>query len=227
MGPAGSLPIVLEEDVRMEISADILEVVGAIKTIGQRHAVDVPLARVVGPIAHRPEHLRKQLRPFRTYAGSAALHTWHRIPADLLGVIARQDGRPRRPAPRGIIELREPQSAGRQPVQVRRPDLAAIATQIRVAQVIGHDDDNIGTRRTSRWIGSGWSRPGQQRGQDGHQRAGRCHGVSPSFVPAFVAIAHVMQTPMNTEFYAGLPAIPSLQAERALILRRQSSTIDG
>ena len=58
------LPVVLEVDARMEVAADVLEVVGAIEPVGQRHPVDVPLARVVRPIAERMEHLGQQLRPF-------------------------------------------------------------------------------------------------------------------------------------------------------------------
>ena len=77
----------------------------------------------------------------------SALHAGNGIAPNLLGVIPREKGSPRWPASRRVVELGEPQPAGGEPVQVGRLDLAAVAAQVGEAQVIGEDDDDVGSRR--------------------------------------------------------------------------------
>ena len=52
----------------VEESALIFQVVGVIKSIGDRHAVDMPFSGVIGPVADWCELLRKKNRPVLTDA---------------------------------------------------------------------------------------------------------------------------------------------------------------
>ena len=64
----------------------------------------------------------------------------------LMRVKAGQQSRTRRAAAGGVVELREAHAALRQRVDVRRVDLAAIATHVGVAHIIAHDEDDVGPR---------------------------------------------------------------------------------
>ena len=52
--------------------------------------------------------------------------------------------RPRHPAHILAVEIGEPQSPGGQPINVGSLDLASVAAEIRVAHVVGHDQDDVG-----------------------------------------------------------------------------------
>jgi len=58
-----------------------------------------------------------------------------------------QDARPRRPAAGGVVELGKAQAARGQLVEIRRPDLPAVAARIGEAHVIRHDHQNVRLRR--------------------------------------------------------------------------------
>jgi hypothetical protein len=63
--------------------------------------------------------------------------------ANLLAVQPRQQRCASRSAHGIVVELRESQSIPRQGIDVGRGNLAAIATEIRPAHVIGHDEDDV------------------------------------------------------------------------------------
>ena len=65
--------------------------------------------------------------------------------SNLLAVQSRQERGPSRTTDGVVIELREPQSVTGQRVNVRRVDLAAVAADVRPAQIIRHYEDDIGT----------------------------------------------------------------------------------
>ena len=77
----------------------------------------------------------------------AAPETGEAITVNLLGVVAGEQGTAGGPATGGVVELREAQALLRQRVKIRRGDLAAVATDIRVAEVIREDEDDVGARR--------------------------------------------------------------------------------
>ena len=64
--------------------------------------------------------------------------------AGLVRVEAGQQRGPRRTAPGTIVGLGKADAACRQAIQVRRRDLGAIASQVRVAHVVGQDEHNVG-----------------------------------------------------------------------------------
>ena len=55
----------------------------------------------------------------------------------------REQRCPRRAATRGIIKLRKAKPIRRQFIQRRRLNLTALATDVRKAHVVGHDDDDV------------------------------------------------------------------------------------
>ena len=52
----GQLLVILPVNLRIKKPSLVLQVVGAVEAITQRHAVDVPLARVVCAVASRFQH---------------------------------------------------------------------------------------------------------------------------------------------------------------------------
>ena len=65
--------------------------------------------------------------------------------AGLVAVEPGQQRHPRRVALGRVVELREPQPVGRQRVEVRRLDLRAVTPQVGEAQVVGHDQHDVGS----------------------------------------------------------------------------------
>ena len=65
---------------------------------------------------------------------------------DLLRVIAGEHRRARRPAARGVVELREAQTAFGERVEIRRLDFAAVTTEVGIAEVIGKDEKDVWPR---------------------------------------------------------------------------------
>ena len=112
-------------------------------------AVNVPLARVVAHVAGWCEQLRQEAGPRRPRAAAAPLAAGQGVAPRRLRVIASEQRRPRRPTPRRAVALREPQAAGREPIEVRCVDLAAVAAEIRKAEVVGEDHDDVRGRRSS------------------------------------------------------------------------------
>ena len=84
---------------------------------------------------------------------------------------AGEERRARRAAARGRIDLLETRPGPGEAVEVRRRDLAAIATEIRIAEVVGEDDEHVGTARASgRKDGRGDE---QEQGRRGPHRGAR------------------------------------------------------
>lgn len=128
---------------RGEMSVVIVEAIGMVEAVFQWLAVDVPFARVIGAIAERLEHLGQKSCPLRPDALATALHTGDRVSANLLGIVAGQDRRPRRPATSRVVELREPKAVLRECVEVGGRDLAAVAAGIRETHVVREDEQHI------------------------------------------------------------------------------------
>ncbi len=113
-----------------------------------RLAVDVPFSRVVGAVAGRGQPFGQEFRPGGPRAGGAPLPIGQGGAMNRLGIVAREQRRPRGPAPRGVVALREAHSPGGQAVEVRRVDLAAMRAQVGKPEVIGEDDDDIRSARS-------------------------------------------------------------------------------
>src|SRR6516162_4623979 len=99
---------------------------------------------MIRAVAKRVQKLRQKPRPRGTRSATASAEAGQFIAAYLLRVVARQDRRSRWPAAGGVVELREPQAAGRQSVDIGRLDFTAVTTRIRVAHVIGQDNQDVG-----------------------------------------------------------------------------------
>jgi hypothetical protein len=76
----------------------------------------------------------------------------------------------RRTATRGRIDLLESRAGPGETVEVRRRDLAAVAAEIRVAEVVGQDDEHVGTARFSR---RQHGRAGRRKAAGGSRRGDR------------------------------------------------------
>ena len=126
-----------------EVAVVVMHHVGAVEAaichdLGRAH--DVPLARVVGAVACRPEMVGQEARPCgQPPAG--------RVHPHLLRVMAGHQRRARRPAAARVVELREPDPARRQAVEVRGGNLAAVAPDVREAEVVGQDHEEVGAMR--------------------------------------------------------------------------------
>ena len=136
----GRLALVIEEMKFQPKEPVVVDVVRAIKPVGQRHAVHVPFAGVIGAVPGRLEHHRQQPRPLRPIGPPLSARM---IAPHLLRVVAGQNRRPRRPTACRVVKLCVPQAVLRQPIQMRRFNLATVTAQIRVPQVIGHDHQYI------------------------------------------------------------------------------------
>ena len=87
---------------------------------------------------------RRHIGPDRAaVAGQAAIprHVPH---AGLVRIQPRQQRRPRRTTPSGIIKLRKPQTVGCEFIQHGCFNLSAVTAEIRKAGIIRHDDDDVG-----------------------------------------------------------------------------------
>ena len=107
----------------MPLPAHVSAVARRAQRLGNRHAppVQVPGIAVVPPAAP-PRHVSH---------------------ARLVRVKPRQQARPRRAAPRRVVELGEAQPVRRQRIQVGRPHLPAVTSQVREPHVIRHDQENV------------------------------------------------------------------------------------
>ena len=129
-----------------------------------RITVDVPFAGVVGAVAGRGQPLGQEFGPLRPRPLDAPLAPRQRVPPNRLRVVAREQRRPGRPAPRRVVALREPEPADRQPVEVRGVDLATIRAQVGEAQVVGEDHEHVGAGRNDRLGTAGQGGAGNQGG---------------------------------------------------------------
>ena len=129
--------------------AGVGDVERAGEALRERQPVDVPLARVIAAVAGGPEELGQELRPWWTLSlrptgeGLVAVTGRERIAMNRLWIKPGEERRPARPAAGGVRGLGEPQSSARQPIEVRRIDLAAIRAEIGEAEVVGEDHHDI------------------------------------------------------------------------------------
>jgi hypothetical protein len=142
----------------------VFEAIGAVETAVELLAVNMPLPGMIRAVAERLEILRKQPRPLRPLALAAAANARQRIAPNGLRVVAGRDASARGPAAGGVVELCEPQPVRREPVEVWRGDLAAVATGVGVTHVIGEEDDDVGL---GGWRGDGDDSGGnEERGEN-------------------------------------------------------------
>ena len=107
---------------------------------------DVPFAGDVGAVAGGPEHLGERdaaaVEIAAVGVGAVVLH--HMADAGLMRIEAGEQRGARGAAARHVVELREPHATRGERVEIRRGDLAAVATDVGVADIVGHDDDEVG-----------------------------------------------------------------------------------
>ena len=131
--------------LRREEAVLVVERIRSIEPALRAAAVEMPFAGVVGAIAERLQILGQQAGPARPR--SLARHIGQRVEADLLGVVAGEQRGPRRPAAGRVVELRVPQAAFGERIEIRRGDLAAVAAE-------------VGEPRSSARITRNWRRSG-------------------------------------------------------------------
>ena len=69
---------------------------------------------------------------------------------DLLRVEAGHQSTASGPAAGSVVELREAQAVLRERIEIRRLNLAAIATEVGVTEIIREDEDDVGLRGEQR-----------------------------------------------------------------------------
>jgi hypothetical protein len=169
----GQRLVVLGVLLRAEVPVVVVEAVRAVEPAVEGLTIDVPLARVVRPVALRLQHLGQEPRPRRPHALCPALHAGDDVAAHLLRVVPGEDRGPRRPAPTGVVELREPQPVRGERVEVRGRDLAAVAPGVGESHVVHEDEKDVRLRRVGgARRGGGQKERGEQAAANG-QRHGR------------------------------------------------------
>ena len=164
--------VVLEMFGGIEEAPLVLEVVGVIESLGDRLAVDVPLAGVIGTVTDLLESFRKQLGPSRALilVASSSGNRGEGIAPDLLGIIAGEESAPGRPAARGVVELGEAKAVLRDRVEVGRVDLTAVAAEVGVAEIVREDEEHVRA-------GCGGS-TGEEKEEGGEQQGSHADGES-------------------------------------------------
>ena len=143
------------EEVALAGASDVERTV---KSLRQRRSVDMPFARVVGAVARGFQELGKEPGPRGTRSLGpaakplAAVAGRQRIATNRLRIEAGEERRPARPAAGCVRGLRKPQSPARQPIEVRRVDLAAIRAEVGEAEIVGEDHHHVRSGR----VGQGW-----------------------------------------------------------------------
>jgi hypothetical protein len=131
--------------------------------VERRRIAEVPLADHAGAVALLLQQLRQQhfvgtdakrrTRPKNATGRNGAIgaRSDDVAHADAHRIASGHERRPRRGARRGRhVEVREPQPLARHPIEMRRVHVdGAKAGEIGVAQVIGQDDDEVGS--LGRW----------------------------------------------------------------------------
>ncbi len=116
----------------------------------------VPLAGHERGPARVPVDLRRGrgvLGQLHGVAGEARVAVGDVADAGPMAVQAGEQGRPGRRAHGGDVEVRVPDPPGGEGVDVGGPDLRAVAAEIRVAEVVDEDDEDVG--RVGRRLGRG------------------------------------------------------------------------
>ena len=155
----------------------------------------VPLADGVARVAGRAQDLGQVAvfaRRLAPVAGIADRQVGHPAHAAAMVVAAGQQAGPGRRAQRRRVEVREPDPAGRQAIDHRRLDVGAVAAQLRVADVVEHDEKHVG-------------RPGRR----GRLRRPPGFGVTPVPAdPATEILCHVLR-PLSSSLARPAAAHPA------------------
>jgi len=137
--------IVLPMCLWTEEAALVLKVIGMLKAVAEGHSVKVPLARVITAVACLFESHGNKWGPVRP--APSGFSPRQVITADLLSVVAGEQCGPRGPASRRIVKLGITEPFIGQAVEVGSLDLSSIASQIGVAEIVGHDQQHVGRGR--------------------------------------------------------------------------------
>ena len=144
---------------RILIGLGIEEAVEAIEAAAERPAVEraggaafgqrrhMPFADHVVAIGVRAQHLGDGAglaRDLAAIAGIAGIEIGEAADADRMMVAPGEQRRARGRAHRRGVEARIAQALGRQPIDGRRRDRRAVAAEIREADVVEQDDENVG-----------------------------------------------------------------------------------
>ena len=116
-----------------------------IKPVFHRKTVNVPLTGMVRTVADGFEKLRQEHCPVRTNSAIAATggNAWQGVTTNLLSVVTGQECSASRPASGRVVELRKPQPLLRDRIQIWSGNLAAVTPEIRISQVVGHDEQDV------------------------------------------------------------------------------------
>ena len=107
----------------------------------------VPLADHVGRIALSAQRFRDRrdvLRQLHRIARETRIGVGHPADAGGMRISPREECRPRRRAHRHHMEIGVAQPLLRQAIDIRRRYLGAEASEIRIADVVAEDDDDMG-----------------------------------------------------------------------------------
>ena len=145
---------------------------------------DVPLPAHAGGVARVAEgfgHRRTVGGEFTAVALGPTVvdHVPH---PRLVRIATGHERRPGGAAPRGVVEVREADPVGGEPVEVRGANLAPEAPDVRVAHVVGHDQHEVGAVLRDRRRGSGASerQAGHQKNRGRTDHAGRSRDAAGS-----------------------------------------------
>ena len=127
--------VVQEVRLGREVAVVVLEPVRMIEAAREHLAIHMPFARMIAAISRRLEELRQQRRPHRPLLRWIAIH--------LLRVVAGHETRPRRPAARRVIHLGQAQAARSKSVEIGCRNLAAVAADVRKAQIVREDENDV------------------------------------------------------------------------------------
>ncbi len=122
----------------------ILEVIGAVEAGGDGHAVEVPFADVVGAVAGGFEKGGGEWSPDGAVSSLGALFSFDGVAADLLRVVAAEDGSTGGPTAGGVVEAGEAEAVLGEGVEIWCFDFGAVATEVGVAEIISQDEEDVG-----------------------------------------------------------------------------------
>ena len=123
----------------------------------------MPLARHQRRVPGGPQHLGDRyaaLTQVAAIAGQPVIFH-HVADAGLVLVKARHERGTSGAAAGRVVELRQAQPALGQPVEMGRLDLASVAADVGETEIIGHDQNNVGTRGGVGFGAAGAAREGQ------------------------------------------------------------------
>ena len=117
------------------------------ESLGGLSGCDMPLTDTVGTVAGGFEHFGNGGRAVQAAAVTlmtAILH--HVADAGLMGITAGEERRASGATAGGVVELSKTEAVPGERVEIGRLNFAAVATDIREADVVGENDDDVRTR---------------------------------------------------------------------------------